>query len=67
MRIKMAIAVVLTAAMAGLGVGCTANPTEAEAQWLGNGIFFIIYKALCDANYGVCPFPIAPTLPASGG
>jgi hypothetical protein len=67
MRVKMAIAVVLTAAMASVGVGCTSNPTQEEAQWLGNGIFFIIYKALCDANYGVCPFPIAPSDPPPGG
>ena len=67
MKVKTAIAVLLTGAMAAVGVGCSANPTESEAQWLGNGIFFIIYKAMCDANFGVCPFPLGPADPPPGG
>lgn len=58
----------LAAAMAVFGVGCTppANDWEAQnqANWVGNFIFFTIYMGLCQANGGVCPFPIAPTLPA---
>ena len=67
MKIRVALIGALAAATAALGVGCTppANEWEAERQavWLGNGIFFIIYIGLCQANNGVCPFPIAPTLP----
>lgn len=71
MKTRVALIGVLAAAMAALGVGCTppANDFEAErqAQWVGNGIFFFIYMALCQGNGGVCPFPIAPTLPAATG
>jgi hypothetical protein len=69
-RVKIGIGVLLTAAMSAFGVGCTPPPgsdPEQYAQWLGNGIFFVIYKALCDANGGVCPFPIAPSDPPPGG
>ena len=71
MRLRTGIAGVLVAAMAAFGVGCTGQPpaTEWEAQnqavGIGNFIFLSIYLELCRANYGVCPFPIAPTLPAS--
>lgn len=67
MKTRIALIGVLAAATAALGVGCTppANDWEAQQQanWVGNGIFFMIYIALCQGNGGVCPFPIAPTLP----
>ncbi len=68
-RSKVAIAVVVTGAMAALGIGCTAEPPgtsqqeQQQAQWLGNGIFAIIYAAMCQANYGTCPFPLGPSDP----
>jgi hypothetical protein len=67
------IAVALLAgSTAALGVGCTGQPTtaweaERQAQWVGTGIFAFLYVALCQANGGVCPFPIAPSDPAPGG
>lgn len=66
MKVRIGIAAVLTAAMAAFGVGCAAPPgvdPEQHAQWLGNGIFGIIYLALCQANYNVCPFPLGPSDP----
>ncbi len=74
MKLRTGIAAVLVGAMATFGVaGCTGQPpadewqAQNQAQWIGNGIFFIIYKALCDANFGVCPFPLGPSDPAPGG
>jgi len=69
MRVRVAIAVLLTAAMATFGVGCTGQPpatgadAQQQAQNIGNFLFFLIYRALCDSNGGVCPFPIAPSDP----
>jgi hypothetical protein len=69
-RFKIGVAALLVGAMGALGVGCTGQPpaTQAEAQqqaqWLGNGIFMIIYMAMCQANHGVCPFPLGPSDPA---
>jgi hypothetical protein len=60
---RTAVAAVLVAAMGATAVGCSAEPSE--NQNVGNFIFFVIYKALCDANGGVCPFPLGPTLPPS--
>jgi len=69
MKTRVALIGVLAAATAALGVGCTppASDWEAERQanWVGTGIFMLFYIALCQGNGGVCPFPIAPTLPAS--
>lgn len=70
-RTKLAIAVVLTGAMASFGVGCTGDPPSTQweqdrfVQWLGTSIFGILYLSACQANGGVCPFPIAPSLPVS--
>lgn len=68
MRARTAIAVVLTGAMSVFGVGCTGEPPSAHQQeqqgvLIGNFIFFTIYMAMCQANGGECPFPIAPSLP----
>lgn len=65
-RIKIAVAVLATGAMAGLGVGCTAPPGTSQSdydQWVGSSLFGLIYIALCQANNGQCPFPIAPVAP----
>jgi hypothetical protein len=68
-KARTAIAALLVGATAALGVGCTGQPpaneweAERQAVWIGNGIFFLIYSALCNANGGVCPFPIAPSDP----
>jgi hypothetical protein len=68
----MIMVALLAGSMAALGLGCTGQPTtdweaQRQAQWVGTGIFGIIYLALCQANGGVCPFPIAPSDPAPGG
>lgn len=69
MKTRVALIGALAAATAALGVGCTPPSSDWEAQnqaqWVGNGIFFLIYMGLCQGNGGVCPFPIAPTLPAT--
>lgn len=67
-RTRTVAAIALTGAMAALGVGCTDPPRtpaqqEQFTQWLGTNIFGIIYIASCQANGGVCLFPIAPSLP----
>lgn len=65
MRARRGVAVVLVAAMAAVGVGCSPDPplTENQQQGIGNFIFFVIYSALCQANGGVCPFPLGPSDP----
>lgn len=63
-KLRTGVAAVLLAAMAGTSVGCsTTPPSQNELQGLGNFIFAVIYISLCQANYGVCPFPIAPSDP----
>lgn len=70
MRLRVGMVALLAGATAVFGVGCTGQPprtpqeAQQQAQWLGNGIFMIIYLSLCQANHGVCPFPIAPSDPA---
>lgn len=61
MKVRLVAAAVVTALVASFGVGCSAEPSE--NQNVGNFIFFVIYKALCDANGGVCPFPLGPSDP----
>lgn len=63
MRIRRGVVAALVAAMAGLGVGCSPSPplSENEQVGIGNFIFFVIYSALCQANNGVCPFPLGPS------
>lgn len=69
MRKTRAVAgALLIGSMATFGVGCSpdlppGSQDEATAQWLGNGIFMMIYMAMCQANGGVCPFPLGPSDP----
>ena len=63
-KLRAGIAAVLVAGMSVLGVGCSGQPlTQQQQQGIGNFIFMVIYLGMCQANNGVCPFPIAPTLP----
>lgn len=66
MKMRRGVAAVLVAAMGAVGVGCSPSPplTPQQEQGIGNFFFAVIYIALCQANYGVCPFPIAPSDPA---
>jgi hypothetical protein len=63
MKVRRGAVVVLVTAMAAVGVGCSPTPplTQNEQVGIGNFIFFTIYVALCQANNGVCPFPLGPT------
>ena len=64
MKFRKSVAVGLVATMGLFGVGCSGKPlTQQQQQGIGNFIFMVIYLGMCQANNGVCPFPIAPTLP----
>jgi hypothetical protein len=63
-KFRTGVAAVLVAGMSVFGVGCSGEPlTQDQQQGIGNFIFMSIYIAMCQANYGVCPFPLGPTLP----
>ncbi|HTO00915.1 MAG TPA: hypothetical protein VL068_09600, partial [Microthrixaceae bacterium] len=56
-----------TGAMTAFGLGCAAPPgvsQEQHNQWIGNGVFAVLYMAMCQANFGKCPFPLGPSDPA---
>lgn len=66
MKLRRGIAAVLVAAMGVVGAGCSPSPplTQNQQQGIGNFIFMVIYIGLCQANGGVCPFPLGPSDPA---
>jgi hypothetical protein len=63
-KFRTGVAAVLVAGMSALGVGCSGQPlSQQQQQGIGNFIFMAIYIGMCQANYGVCPFPLGPSLP----
>ena len=67
-KVRIGVAGILVAGMSVFGVGCSGQPlTKQQQQNAGNFIFLVIYMAMCQANYGNCPFPLGPTLPPPSG
>lgn len=60
-KVKIGIAVLLTAAMGTFGVGCSNPPSQYEEQSIGNFFAFIILQALCSGTAPPnCPLPGLP-------
>lgn len=65
MVLRRGVAIVLVGAMGALGVGCSPSAplSQQQQQGIGNFIFMVIYIGMCQANNGVCPFPLGPSDP----
>jgi hypothetical protein len=64
MKLKVGLAVLLTAAMGALGVGCTAQPSDTQGDWFGNFFLYLILMELCQGPAPAnCPLPGLPVQP----
>lgn len=67
MKPRMGLVVLLTGAMAAVGVGCSADPpSPSQGDWVGNFFLFLILQELCQGPAPTnCPLPGLPVPPAT--